>query len=58
LIDKEDAIRKSIKANEVRQRIQNAEEGLADEGGDEDDDWDEDEDPRARPKKPTPPGKK
>ena len=57
LIEKDDAIRKSIKPNEVRQRIEQAEEGLGDTDDDEEDeDWEEEE-TRPRTKRPTPPKK-
>lgn len=57
LIDKDDAIRKAIKSNEVRQRIEAAEEGLGEEDDEEDDDFEEEEDVRPKPKRPMPPKK-
>jgi twitching motility protein PilT len=56
LIDKEDAIRKSIKAAEVKARIEAAEEGRGDEE-DDDEDW-EDEDQGPAKGKPRPAPKK
>ncbi|MBX9653828.1 type IV pilus twitching motility protein PilT, partial [bacterium] len=57
LIDKDDAIRKAIKSNEVRQRIEAAEEGLGEEDDEEEDDFEEEEDVRPKPKRPMPPKK-
>ncbi len=56
LIDKEDAIRKSIKAAEVKARIEAAEEGRGDDEED-DEDW-EDEDQASAKGKPRPAPKK
>jgi twitching motility protein PilT len=57
LIDKDDAIRKAIKSNEVRQRIEAAEEGLGDDDDEDEDDFEEEEDVRPKPKRPMPPKK-
>jgi len=57
LIDKDDAIRKAIKANEVRQRIEAAEEGLGDDDDEEEEEFEEEEETRPKPKRPMPPKK-
>ena len=59
LIEKDDAIRKSIKPNEVRQRIEHAEEGLGDDDDEEEEEeWEEEEVTRPKMKRPNPPPKK